>query len=461
MSYTKYPILQIFFHFSLVALFCLAVDSYPTSPLLGGKTTVVSNGSRAFSQPAQNLPAHQLRQFTFGNRLFNTQWINAPASVDSFDGLGPLFNRSSCSGCHLKDGRGQPPTKTSDRLKSMLVRLSTKDSDGEPVPHPFYGEQFNEQAIIGFQPEGQVAINYTQTTGNFPDGESFTLRQPNYQFEELAYGDLGDDVMFSGRVAQAVYGLGLLEAIPESLILDWADADDRDKDGISGRANWVPDLRSGQITVGRFGWKAGQPNLLQQAASAFLNDIGITSSTLPVENWISQNDSHKQVISGGKPELSDSFLQKITFYLQTLAVPAQRNWDDPKVISGQLLFEKIGCVNCHRPNFKTGNHPTVEALSQQEIYPFTDLLLHDMGEGLADNRPEFLANGREWRTPPLWGIGLVRVVNGHTFFLHDGRARNLQEAILWHGGEAERSRRNFMSLSKSDRDSLLSFLNSL
>ena len=182
---------------------------------------------------------------------------------------------------------------------------------------------------------------------------------------------------------------------------------------------------------------------------------------MPVENWISQNDSHKQVISGGKPELSDSFLQKITFYLQTLAVPAQRNWDDPKVISGQLLFEKIGCANCHRPNFKTGNHPTVEALSQQEIYPFTDLLLHYMGEGLADNRPEFLANGREWRTPPLWGIGLVRVVNGHTFFLHDGRARNLQEAILWHGGEAERSRRNFISLSKSDRDSLLSFLNSL
>ena len=461
MSYTKFPVLQAFFHFALVVLFCLAVDSYPTSPLLGGETTVVSNGSRAFSQPAQNLPVHQLRQFTFGNRLFNTQWINAPASVDSFDGLGPLFNRSSCSGCHLKDGRGQPPTKTSGRLKSMLVRLSAKGSDGEPVPHPFYGEQFNEQAIIGFQPEGQVAINYTQTTGNFPDGESFTLRQPNYQFEELAYGDLGDDVMFSGRVAQAVYGLGLLEAIPESLILEWADADDQDKDGISGRANWVPDLGSGQITVGRFGWKAGQPNLLQQAASAFLNDIGITSSTLPVENWISQNDSHKQVISGGKPELSDSFLQKITFYLQTLAVPAQRNWDDPKVVSGQILFEKIGCANCHRPNFKTGNHPTVEALSQQEIYPFTDLLLHDMGAGLADNRPEFLANGREWRTPPLWGIGLVRVVNGHTFFLHDGRARNLQEAILWHGGEAERSRRNFISLSKSDRDSLLSFLNSL
>ena len=439
----------------------MKANSQPNSSLLGGETTVFSNSGRAFSQPARNLSTRQLRQFTFGNRLFNTQWINAPASVDSFDGLGPLFNRSSCSSCHLKDGRGQPPSQPSDRLRSMLVRLSSKGLDNQIVPHPVYGNQFNEQAIIGFQPECQTTIKYTQTTGHFPDGEIFTLRQPHYQFEQLAYGELGDDVMFSGRVAQAVYGLGLLETVPESLILEFADENDEDKDGISGRANWVKDLKTDQITIGRFGWKAGQPSLVQQIASAFLNDIGITSSILPTENWISQNNPPQKVVSGGEPELSDSFLQKITFYLQTLAVPAQRNWDDPKVIMGRLVFEKIGCVSCHRPNFKTGIHPTIEALSQQKIYPFTDLLLHDMGTGLADNRPEFSASGREWRTSPLWGIGLVSVVNGHTFFLHDGRARNLQEAILWHGGEAERSRQKFTNLSKADRSSLLSFLNSL
>ena len=453
---------QIFVNiFYLSSFLTICFASRASNHLLGGQTTVFIESSRAFSQPAKNLPVQQLRQFTFGNRLFNTQWVSASDSVRDFDGLGPLFSRNSCSSCHLKDGRGHPPQGPHERLNSMSVQLSIKISEDQVITHPLYGEQIDEQSITGFKPEGQIFIEYKETAGYFPEGELFTLRQPSYQLQNLAYGEIEGDILFSGRVAPAVHGLGLLEAIPELVILQYSDAEDKNKDGISGRPSWVVDLISGQMVLGRFGWKARQPNIVQQVATAFLHDIGITTNIMPDEKWISQSDPNKKVVSGGKPELNDTFLQKITFYLQTLAVPSQRNWNDPKVVSGRKLFDKIGCASCHRPHFKTGTHPISKALSDQEIYPFSDLLLHDMGPGLADNRPEASANGREWRTPPLWGIGLINVVNGHTNFLHDGRARNLKEAILWHGGEAERSKRNFMHLSKANRDKIISFLNSL
>ena len=258
-----------------------------------------------------------------------------------------------------------------------------------------------------------------------------------------------------------VIGLGLLEAIPEETLKAWADPDDADQDGISGRINYVDNVLTGELSVGRFGWKSNQPTLRQQSASAFFGDIGITSPMFPEENRSSHQPEAMQAVSGGQPELSKEFLDKLTFYVQTLAVPARRNLDDPMVIRGEQVFKQANCTACHKPEVITGVHDEVEALSLQKIRPYTNLLLHDMGPGLADHRPDFQANGREWRTPPLWGIGLVKTVNKHTFFLHDGRARNLMEAILWHGGEAEASKEYVRQLPKADREALIAFLESL
>ena len=250
---------------------------------------------------------------------------------------------------------------------------------------------------------------------------------------------------------------------PEGLINAWplADPDDADGDGISGRPNMVWDIRRSEVVLGRFGWKANEPTVEQQAAAAFLGDIGITSTLFPEENCPAAQDACAAAPNGGTPEIPDERLAQVEFYVQTLAVPAMRNVDDPRVRRGAELFVQTGCAACHRPRHVTGDDHPVEPLRNQTIFPFTDLLLHDMGEGLADGRPDGLATGREWRTPPLWGIGLVEVVNRHTMFLHDGRARSLEEAILWHGGEGQAARDQFMALTRDERDALLQFLRSL
>jgi CxxC motif-containing protein (DUF1111 family) len=305
-----------------------------------------------------------------------------------------------------------------------------------------------------------VRIVYTEVHGRFGDGTPYTLLQPTYIIEDLAFGPLHPDIMVSPRVAPAMVGLGLLEAVPEAAILALADPEDRDGDGISGRPNMVLDLRTGETALGRFGWKAGQPTVEQQAAAAFNGDIGITSLLFPAENCPEPQTACRGAVSGGQPEIPEDRLARLAFYARTLAVPAMRNVSDPEVRRGAELFLSGGCSSCHTPRFETGEHETA-ALSNQTIFPYTDLLLHDMGEGLADNRPESEASGQEWRTPPLWGIGLVETVNGHTRFLHDGRARNLTEAILWHGGEATGSREFFRNLSAEDRAALVRFLKSL
>lgn len=432
------------------------------SPLSGGKTTVFNTSREAFAKPAANLPTEDLRQFTFGNKMFNTKWVTAPASVTSLDGLGPTFNRMSCAACHFKDGRGRPPKEGESEFKSMLVRLSVpgESQHGGPNPHPVYGDQLNENGINGVAGEGRAQILYTEVNGQYDDGMAYTLRKPAYEFMDMAFGDLGPDIMFSPRVAGGVYGSGLLEAIPEETILNWADADDGDADGISGRPNMVWDVIKQERSLGRFGWKANVPSLLQQDAGAANGDIGITTNLFPHQNCQPAQAACKEAPHGGDPEMSDEQLEKMTFYVRTLAVPARRDLDNPAVQRGAKLFEQAGCASCHKPQVRTGWHE-IEALSFQDIQPFTDLLLHDMGPELADGRPDFEASGSEWRTPPLWGIGLVKTVNKHTNFLHDGRARNLEEAVLWHGGEAEQAKNQFKAMPVDDRTALLTFLNSL
>ena len=431
------------------------------NPYSGGETTIFSTSREAFSKPLANLPTKDLRKFTFGNKMFNTNWIEAPASVTSLDGLGPTFNRVSCSGCHFKDGRGRPPKDIEEKMNSMLIRLSIKGfaEDGGPNPHHAYGGQLNPFGISNVEGEGKAIILYEEIEGEYADGTKYSLRKPTYHFKDLAFGELGEDALFSPRVAPAVFGLGLLEAIAKEKILSWTDEDDENQDGISGRVNMVPNL-NGEKVVGRFGWKANTASLLQQNANAAVGDIGLTTSINPEQNCPEPQKDCQNAISGGEPEMSDMQLNRMNFYTQTLAPPARRNIDDEKVILGAKLFTQANCSSCHKPKVKTGKHE-IKELSYQNIQPFTDLLLHDMGEGLADNRPDYLATGREWRTAPLWGIGLVKTVNKHTNFLHDGRARNLEEAILWHGGEAENSKESFRNMNKEEREALIKFVESL
>ncbi|MEO8465498.1 MAG: di-heme oxidoredictase family protein [Gammaproteobacteria bacterium] len=434
------------------------------TPDLGGlNLTIRVTTEDAFAQPSGQLATADLRLFTFGNRVFNTNWAIAPASVSGFDGLGPVFNRVSCSACHTRDGRGQPPSAPGETLDTMLVRISLpgRDAHGGPVPVPHYGDQLNERAIPGVPAEGRTVVRYGERLGRYPDGTPFSLAVPRYEFVDLAFGIWPRNVRYSPRVAPPVFGLGLLETVPEQVVLEAADPDDADHDGISGRPNRVWDIELGRTVLGRFGWKANQPHLRQQNAAAALGDIGLTSTLYPEPNVAQGQDAAARAPSGGAPELADQYLDRLTLYERVLAVPAARDLGDPAVRSGARLFEALKCVACHRPTLKTGDQATVPLLAWQTIHPFTDLLLHDMGDGLADGREDFEATDREWRTPPLWGIGLTATVNRHTRFLHDGRARSIEEAILWHDGEAAGSRDSFMHLSAGDRASLLKFLQSL
>lgn len=435
----------------------------PVTPRLGGDGTRPVANDDAFTFQTPNSPKRHQRPFSFGNRLFNTNWVEAPGSVKAFDGLGPMFNRVSCSGCHTRDGRGRPPENNRGPMDSMLLRISIpgKDAKVGVVPHSVYGDQISERAILHVEPEGRAEISYTERPGTYGDGEKFSLRQPRYAITDLKYGDLGKDVMVSPRVAPAMVGLGLLQSVPDETLLALADPDDADGDGISGRANEVWDALAGKKSLGRFGWKANQPNLRQQNAGAAVGDIGIATSMAEAQNCTPAQFDCVKAINGGAPEMSDEFLDKLTLYTMTIAVPAQRNANDPVVKQGEELFRAMGCASCHMPTLQTKSVEHFSELENQTFHPFTDLLLHDMGEGLADNRPDFEATGREWRTPPLWGLGLIPVVNKHDFLLHDGRARGAAEAILWHGGEAEAAREAFRNAAKPERDALIAFLNSL
>ncbi|HMZ89964.1 MAG TPA: di-heme oxidoredictase family protein [Chitinophagales bacterium] len=440
-----------------------SLTSEADEALSGGSATVFDQTVNAFALPVPGLSPEDELLFFVGNSFFNQNWVQAPSSTTARDGLGPYFNAKSCSGCHFKDGRGEPPATIGQLSEGLIVRLSIpgNGAHGEPVPDPMYGGQFQDHAIDGVAYEGQYEIVYVEVPGYYPDGTSYSLRKPQINFLDLQYGAMSSDIMYSARVAPQMCGLGLLEAISEKDILAHADPDDRNGDGISGRANYVWNAIENKEQIGRFGWKANQPTILQQVSGAFNGDIGITSPYFKDQHITDAQSAQRKLVNGGDPEIDNDDLEKVHLYSATLAVPARRNVDDQDVLSGKQLFIKLGCNACHLDKVVTGNHPKFSVLSNQTIHPYTDLLLHDMGEGLADGRPDFQASGSEWRTPPLWGIGLFKTVNKHTYYLHDGRARSIEEAILWHGGEASTAKASFMQLSKAERDQLLLFLESL
>ena len=428
----------------------------------GGETTFFNTTEEAFGFSAPNLTFDEQSDFGIGNSFFRQSWVTAPSSTTARDGLGPFFNAVSCSSCHFKDGRGRAPLFDGETAHGLLLRLSIAgvNSNGSSFADPIYGGQMQDNAILGQTLKGRFNIVYQDIIERLADGTVVTLRKPTYVFNSLGYGPLATDLKVSPRVANQMIGLGLLEAIDESTLLAFADAADINNDGISGKVNYVYDVATNSKKIGRFGWKANQPNVRQQVAAAFSGDIGITSSLFPNENCPPGVDCNA-IANGGSPEITDANLDKVALYSSTLAVPGRRNYTEQNVLEGKKVFETINCTSCHIPKIKTGNTHVITALRNQTIRPYTDLLLHDMGIGLADNAPDFEASGLEWRTQPLWGIGLINTVNKHTNLLHDGRARNVTEAILWHGGEAEKAKNSFKQLTTKQRNQLLEFIDSL
>ncbi|WP_122440196.1 di-heme oxidoredictase family protein [Pseudomonas viridiflava] len=471
------------FRLSLALLTTLVVSACDDAPrfthaepgeaLSGGSATVKKSDQNAFSLPSANLSPVRRLDFSVGNSFFRSPWVIAPSTTTARDGLGPLFNTNACQNCHIKDGRGHPPEAGDTNAVSMLVRLSIPDDPAFAdliqrngvLPEPNYGGQLQDMANPGVTPEGKVRVEYDALTVKFRDGTAVELRQPTLRITQLGYGPMHPETHVSARIAPPMIGLGLLEAIPDEAVLANADPDDKNGDGISGRANWVWDDAQQKVVMGRFGWKAGQPNLNQQNVHAFSGDMGLTTSLRRFDDCTPAQTDCLAAPNGngpdGEPEVSDNILRLVEFYTRNLGVPARRNVDDPQVLTGKNLFFQAGCQQCHVPSFKTRADAAEPELANQEIRPYTDLLLHDMGDGLADNRTEFQATGREWRTPPLWGLGLTAAVNGHTQMMHDGRARNALEAILWHGGEAQAAQRQVLAFNAEQREALLVFLNSL
>lgn len=444
----------------------------------GGAGTVNKHiNADIYSHPAGNLSFEGRQQFMVGNGLFRKDWVSSPSSTQASDGLGPLFNARSCQACHVKDGRGTVPgfEQLGQRdAVALLARLSRPEhvngfresvEQKEWLPDPVYGNQLQPFAVAGIAAEGQLSITYREIPVALNGGETVILMEPVYQVRNLGYGPLHPDTVISPRLAPPMLGLGLLEAIHEGDILAWANADK--PDGIKGKPNWAL-TASGERVLGRFSWKAGQADVHHQAATAFSNDMGLSTSIHPEHHGdcTEVQEACRRAPHGaqdhlGEHEVPERLAEFVTFYSQNLALPQRRDVDDPRVLAGKRLFYDSQCIACHVPKYVTSRNARSPEHRFQLIWPYTDLLLHDMGPGLADGQVEGEAGGSEWRTPPLWGIGLTKTVNPDATWLHDGRARSLLEAILWHGGEAQAARDRVVAMTPQERENLLRFLESL
>jgi len=457
---------------AVIAIASLAVaDELEDAVLSAGQFTIALFDEKAFSEPIPVLTYKQHQKFMRGRQHFNQRWVVFP-NLGGDWGLGPTFIADRCSACHVGGGRGTVPAASDEQVMALLVRLSLPGTaeHGAPKPHPHYGDQLQNQGLMGqdknatflgerVRQEADVYVDWEEMETNYADGEKVVLRKPRLRIENLNFGPLESEVMYSLRLAQPVFGLGLLEAVPEVTIL--AIAARQQAEGFNGRANYVWDAINKQVALGRFGWKANQPSIKQQIAAAFHGDLGVTSSLIDYENCPPiQTDCAAQP-PGNQPELIDINWDELVFWTQALAVPARRNVNDPDFVRGEKLFVEARCAVCHVPELRARKIDALPQTEDQLVRAYTDLLLHDMGEDLADHRPEFKAGGRDWRTQPLWGIGLSETVSGPLALLHDGRARTVAEAILWHGGEAEGSREAFRNMPKADRESLVKFVESI
>ncbi len=435
----------------------------------------------SYLQPLPTLTPEERQKFRDGEKVFNTFWIAVPNDLmakwwnlsepgpgGAEWGLGPTFTATSCVACHIQGGRGHAMSSSGGKSvfqQSLRLSIPGTDAHGGPKPDPNYGLHIQPFDTINSKDEkrrageAEVHVDWKPASFTMADGEVVELRKPSIRLENLNFGPLAEGAMMSLRNTQAIYGLGFLEAVTEADIRALAEL--QKAHGLNGRPNYVRDDINDRTSIGRFGWKANQPSLKQQIAGAFLSDIGVSSPLYPEQNCPPIQVECRNEPHHTKPDLRPELWEAISFWISALAAPAQRDRNDAAVLRGEKLFAAVKCAQCHMPELKTGVHERLPQLSNQTIRPYTDLLLHDMGPELADGRPDYQAGGSDWRTPPLWGIGLSKQVNGSTNFLHDGRARNLLEAVVWHGGEAKASRDLFAKLSRKEREDLLAFLQSL
>lgn len=473
-SFASHPLVRALLAAGIAAL-ALAAPAEADGPapkLSAGSFTIDRADQSAYIEPAPALSAKQRQMFMFGRNVFHRKWA-AVVSLNGDWGLGPTFNASQCSECHVRDGRGNVPGAREEQLLSILVRLSIpgEDEHGGPKPHPAYGDQVQNRALQGqsvdfafarepVPAEAELYLDWEESVVTFADGEPVQLRRPLLLVENPGFGPLGPQTMFSLRIAQPIFGLGLLDAVPDETLLAVVRA--QREQGLGGRVNQVWDAINRRVAIGRYGWKANQPSLKQQVAAAAIGDMGLASNLYPDQNCPPVQEICRRELPGNVPEIINHELDALEFWLRGLAVPARRNVDDPVFQRGEQLFGDVKCAACHLPELKTAaQFPALPQLANQTFRAYTDLLLHDMGDELADGRPDFKAGPRDWRTPPLWGLGLSSIVNGSTALLHDGRARDVIEAVLWHGGEAAAAREAFRKLNKADREALVRFLESI
>ncbi|MCB1773291.1 MAG: thiol oxidoreductase [Gammaproteobacteria bacterium] len=445
----------------------------------GGTTTTRRAQDRAlFSHPAANLDDGTRLEFQLGKALFQKTWVSAPASTGASDGLGPLYNARSCAQCHIRNGRGHPPEHEGDSATSILLRIDIPAQNHEQqqrlargevsnIAEPTYGRQLQGFAVGGLPAEHHLRVSYSPLNVTLADGSTVELRNPGYVPTDLGYGPLHPQTRLSPRIAPPMIGLGLVQAIDVQDLMAGADPNDADGDGISGRANYVWSVSRQAIAVGRFGHKAGQASLDEQVQDAFFHDIGLSVPAYPAGSGecTRAQTGCLDAANGNSPrhqglEVGEETVRLTGLYTAGLAVPMRKRAGDPAVLAGKRLFYETGCVKCHAPKFVTSSD-AAPVFANELIWPYSDFLLHDMGEGLADHRPEGQANGREWRTPPLWGLGQTVTVGNRESYLHDGRARSVLEAVLWHGGEAQSQRDAVIAMDPTDRTSLLTFLASL
>ena len=408
--------------------------------------------------PLSSLNDREIDTFVLGKSFFRTPWVQAPSATTARDGLGPLFSANTCISCHPGNGKGPVYNKQGHIARSLVTRLSlshTQNIDTKLgfTPEPIYGSQLSMNAVYGVPYEGKASRNYSSKTVVLSKKKKITLRKPHYGVIDLQYGSLSEDVILSQRIPPALIGLGLLEQISDKQLLANEDVEDKNRDGISGKANRVYSPETGKLELGRYNWKANASKVKYQVAGAMSNDMGLTSPLYPNESCTS---TQKECLES--PQGRDRFdipmkrVDAVTFYLKHLKVPEPKQDLDYK--NGLEIFKQINCASCHIPNFTLNNGKI--------IHPFSDLLLHDIGKDLADGRVEFLATGSEFRTPPLWGISIyTQILKNRVNFLHDGRAKTLEEAILWHDGEATQSKHNFVNLSAQKQKILIDFLERL
>lgn len=455
-----------------------------TSLLVAGffafSSHLIANTSRpdadAFQRPFTNLSAEQKFNHSLGRSLFEKFWVASPSSTTASDGLGPLYNARSCHSCHLNNAKGHAPTNLQSAVSvpSFFVRLKTwpRPIDFDPKSavsgDPVYGTQLQTLSTTQLAPEADLVVKYEYQTRLFSDGTPIQLRRPTYQLDKFGYGPLNPNTVLSGRVSPALTGVGLIDALDDATIQANADENDSDGDGISGRTNTVWDKINQTWRLGRFGWKATVATLSEQNQSAFNGDLGLSTPlvTSPYGDCTSAQTACLNLENGNSEHLDNlevsNKVMALVNQFSALSAPSKiRNLADKKFMQGKLVFDELNCAGCHTPKLTTGSQTEFSVLANKTFYPFSDFLLHDMGPDLADTGREFDANGQEWRTAPLWGNALNKTTSGRESYLHDGRARNLIEAIAWHGGEAKQSQESFLTLNKTQRSDLIYFLESL